>query len=191
MKRQITTASFSVISAIALVACGGGGGGSTLTTPTPTPTPTPAPTPSQYIWTQGAFTPASQYKDRCVSPRTGVDLEGNPYTDVQGEIRDETFWLRSWTEETYLWNDEVTDRNPSAYSSPLDYFPLLKTFATTASGEDKDDFHFSQSTEEFLRDRNSEARSGYGASIAAISTTPPRDFRIRYTLNPIHRLPNL
>tara|TARA_R110001606_G_scaffold130289_2_gene265649 strand:+ start:3149 stop:4660 length:1512 start_codon:yes stop_codon:yes gene_type:complete len=87
----------------------------------------------------------------------------------------------SWTHETYLWPDEVTDRNPNAYTNRIAYFDTQKTFATTASGENKDDFHFNQTTEEYLEQRNSTALPGYGAAVAVFSSTPPRDIRIRYT----------
>lgn len=100
---------------------------------------------------------------------------------MQGTLGDELFWLRSWTEETYLWNDEVADQDPNTFADTATYFDELRTFETTPSGEEKDDFHFSQSTEEFLESRQSTPRSGYGASIIAFSQTVPRDFRIRYT----------
>ncbi len=113
--------------------------------------------------------------------RTGVDLEGNPFPDQAGSLLQEMFWLRSWTHETYLWPDEVTDRDPNNYSDRIAYFDTQKTIATTASGENKDDFHFSQPTEEYLEQRNSTALPGYGAAFVVFSSTPPRDIRIRYT----------
>ena len=93
----------------------------------------------------------------------------------------EKFWLRSWTNETYLWNTEVTDVDPATGGDRLAYFGLLRTAAVTASGEDKDDFHFSQSTEAFLESRNSAPTSGYGVRFVAFSSSVPRDFRIQYT----------
>lgn len=113
--------------------------------------------------------------------RTGVDLEGNAFPDQAGSLAHEMFWLRSWTHETYLWPDEVTDRNPNTYTDRIAYFDTQKTFATTASGENKDDFHFNQPTEDYLQQRNSTALPGYGATFAVFSSTPPRDIRVRYT----------
>ncbi len=161
-----------------VTACGGGGGGSTITPPPPPPPPPGGVDPT---WTPGVFEPASLFKDQCQTPRIGVDSEGNPFTDDQGTLVKENFWLRSWTDETYLWNTEVTDRNPATFNDRLQYFALLRTTAVTPSGEDKDDFHFSQSTEAFLEQRNSAPRSGYGASFVVFSNTIPRDYRIRYT----------
>ncbi len=57
-------------------------------------------------WTQGVFDPASTFKNRCEVRRVGQDIEGNTYPDVQGTLLEELFWLRSWTNETYLWNTE-------------------------------------------------------------------------------------
>lgn len=113
-------------------------------------------------------------------PRSGVDSEGNPFTDVAGDLIDELFWLRSWTNETYLWNDEVVDRDPYDFSDRLAYFDVLRTTELTSSGVPKDNFHFSQPTDEFLEQRNATPTSGYGARLLAFSTTPPRDFRIAY-----------
>ncbi|GJL90550.1 S41 family peptidase [Hyphococcus sp.] len=113
--------------------------------------------------------------------RTGVDIEGFPFPDMLGSTLLENFWLRSWTRETYLWNTEVVDRNPANYANRLQYFDLLRTTAKTASGKDKDEFHFSQPTADYLEQRNSAPTAGYGASYGFISSTPPRDIRIQYT----------
>ncbi|GAB4517181.1 MAG: S41 family peptidase [Amphiplicatus sp.] len=113
--------------------------------------------------------------------RIGVDIEGNPFPDMPGSMLEEMFWLRSWTHETYLWNDEVVDRNPVDFDDRLEYFALLRTFATTPSGRDKDEFHFTIPTEEFLRQRNSTPRAEYGAEFIIFSAAPPRDVRVLYT----------
>ncbi len=166
-----------------LAACGGGGGGGSSAPPTTvSPPPPPPPPPSQSpSWTQNVFEPASTFKDQCEAPRSGVDIEGNAFPDQAGTLLEEMFWLRSWTEETYLWNNEVTDRNPATFSNRVTYFDQLKTTAVTPSGEDKDDFHFSESTEDFLERRNSTATAGYGLSLIVFSNSVPRDYRVRYT----------
>ncbi len=89
--------------------------------------------------------------------------------------------MRSWTNDTYLWNTEVVDRDPRSFNNPINYFAVLRTTATTSSGKDKDDFHFSQLTDEYLRARNSAPQSGYGARLRAFSSTVPRDFQVLYT----------
>jgi C-terminal processing protease CtpA/Prc len=168
---------FLAASALALTPACGGGGGSGGTSPPPPPPPAAAgPT-----WTQGVYAPAGTFANKCQVVRTGVDIEGNAFPDQAGSLLQEMFWQRSWTNETYLWPDEVTDRDPNTYTDRLVYFDTQKTIATTASGENKDDFHFSQPTEEYLTQRNSTALPGYGAAFAVFSSTPPRDIRIRYT----------
>lgn len=181
--RIIALALMALTAPVWLAACGGGGGGgsSAAVSPPPPPPSAPPPPPAGPSWTQGAFEPASTFKNRCEVRRVGQDIEGNTFPDVQGTGLDERFWLRSWTNETYLWNTEVIDRNPANFTSRLDYFAVLRTLATTASGKEKDDFHFSEPTEEYLAARNAAPTATYGASYVALSTTPPRDFRIRYT----------
>ncbi|MFN7054712.1 S41 family peptidase [Hyphomonas sp.] len=127
------------------------------------------------------FAAASTFKDRCAAPRTGVDMEGRPFPDRAGTALEERFWLRSWTHETYLWNTEVQDRNPADFADRRSYFNILRTFALTPSGKEKDDFHFSEPTTEFLARRNAAPSATYGASLLIFSNTPPRDVRIRYT----------
>lgn len=163
----------------ALSACGGGGGGGGGSS-SPAPV-SPPPASTGPVWTQGVYAAASTFKDRCQVVRTGVDIEGTAFPDRAGSTLLEKFWLRSWTNETYLWNNEVTDRNPADLASRTDYFAVLRTFARTASGKDKDDFHFSEPTAEFLARRNAAPTATYGASLVSFSSSPPRDFRIRFT----------
>ena len=183
--RLMTTVAAVLTASALLTACGGGGGGSPTPSPiattTPTPTPTPTPTSGSLSWTQGVFEPLTEYEQRCENPRSGVDIEGNAYNDVQGELLQELFWLRSWTNKTYLWNNEVTDQDPAGFSDRVDYFDVLRTFETTASGADKDQFHFSQPTEDFLEQRNAAPTSGYGVEFAVFEASPPRDVRVLFT----------
>jgi hypothetical protein len=167
------------LSALTLASCGGGGGSSPA--PNPPPPPPPPPPPSGVTWNPGVYAAASTFKDRCEIPRTGVDLNNRPFTDRQGTAIEERFWLRSWTNETYLWNTEVLDQNPANFNSRRDYFAVLKTTARTPSGKDKDDFHFSESTVDFQRRQISAPRATYGADLVALATRPPRDYRVRFT----------
>ncbi len=173
------TAAAALFAGLTLAACGGGGGGGGGSPPPPPPPP-PAGAPPP-VWTQGSFQPASQFKDRCEVVRTGVDIEGNSFPDQPGTALVERFWLRSWTNETYLWNTEVVDRNPAGFSDRRSYFAVLRTTALTPSGKEKDDFHFSEPTTEFLERRNSAPVATYGANFAILAPSPPRDVRVRYT----------
>jgi len=167
-----------IVLALAIGGCTGGGGGGGGSQP---PAPNPPPGGSGPTWTQNVFQPASTFEDRCEIVRTGLDFEGNPFPDRAGSLLLEKFWLRSWTNETYLWNNEVVDRDPASFGSRLSYFAVLKTTATTPSGRDKDEFHFSQPTDQYLRERNSAPRASYGARFVLLASSPPRDIRVAYT----------
>ena len=70
-----------VFGAFLLTACGGGGGGGGSSTPPSGGTPPPPPPPPMQTgptYTPGTFAPASDFKDFCEAPRSGVDIEGNP-----------------------------------------------------------------------------------------------------------------
>jgi carboxyl-terminal processing protease len=118
-------------------------------------------------WSQGVFQPSSGFKDRCAMPRSGT-------SDRRGTVNDQNNWLRSWTNETYLWFNEVTDRNPNSYPDSLDYFDTLKTSATTTSGQPKDKFHFTYDTADWLALSEGGISSGYGASFEVLAPVPPR-----------------
>ncbi|MEL7453825.1 MAG: S41 family peptidase [Pseudomonadota bacterium] len=179
-KQRILTAMFSGVSLLA-AACSGGDSSPASIATGPEIAPPPTPTALVPTFEANVFQPSTDFVAQCETVRTGTDIEGNTFPDSTGSTLLENFWLRSWTEETYLFNDEVVDQDPALFDDRLDYFAELRTTATTASGEDKDDFHFSQPTEDFLASRNSAASASYGISLIALSTSPPRDFRVRYT----------
>ena len=119
--------------------------------------------------------PSDQFAAKCASPRSGVDPgTGKPYPDKSGSLDDEKKWVRGWIDELYLWYREVPDADPGAYSTPVDYFNVLKTPALTASGKPKDQFHFVYSTEDWRRLSQSGVSSGYGVQWMVIQSRPPR-----------------
>jgi carboxyl-terminal processing protease len=145
---------------------GGGGGGATNTT----------------AWVKGQFQPESTFAALCVSPRTGTDpVTGMTYPDRQGTALDEKNWLRSWTNDLYLWFDEVEDQDPAGFATDLDYFAVLKTTATTPSGAPKDKFHFTYATATWEALSQSGVTPGYGANFVIIASTPPREVVVAYT----------
>ena len=132
-------------------------------------------------WTPGVFRPAAQFQALCANPRSGIDPQtGAPYPDALGETLDENNWLRSWSNNLYLWYDEIEDRDPAGYDDPLDYFEILKTFARTRSGAPKDRFHYTYSTEKWRKLSSQGSSVGYGARFALLRASPPRDVRIAY-----------
>jgi carboxyl-terminal processing protease len=114
----------------------------------------------------GVFLPASNFDDMCVTPRSGT-------SDVPGTVTDQNNWLRSWTNDTYLWYSEVTYPNPASYSTET-YFDLLKTNATTASGQAKDQFHFTYDTDTWQALSQGGESIGYGAAFEILESAPPR-----------------
>ncbi len=69
----------------------------------------------------------------------------SPIRTWPGSATDENNWLRSWTNDLYLWYSEVPDLDPANYTTAA-YFPLLKTSGTDALGQPKDKFHFTYPT---------------------------------------------
>lgn len=171
-------AAASALIAVLAAGCGDSGGGAASPNSTSPPAPPAAATP---VWTQNVFEPASRFENQCQSVRTGRDLEGNPFPDRQGSFLLEKFWLRSWTEETYLFNTEVVDRDPAEFNTPIAYFDVLRTLASTPSGRPKDEFHFSTPTAQFLQERNAVPTASYGAEFVILSRTPPRRAVVRFT----------
>lgn len=119
--------------------------------------------------------------DRCAVVRTGNDSQGRPFPDQAGSLVQELFWLRSWTNQTYLWNAEVIDQNPAGFTDRIAYFNVLKTNAQAASGKPKDQFHFTLPTADYLAQITSAPEAGYGAELRVFANTPPRDVRVLYT----------
>ena len=161
---------------LALSACGGGGGGAASSATAASTAPA-----THDSWTPGAYLPASTFANECASPRTGVDPYTNqPYPDVQGTVADQNNWLRSWTHDLYYWYDEVQDADPSLYSTSQ-YFQLMKTTETDASGAPKDRFHFSYPTSQWEAMEYGQS-VGYGVQWAIVQASPPRQVEVAYTL---------
>ncbi len=164
---------------LSLAACGGGGTASSPFMENCNTGAACAAPPSSYI--QGVFPASSNFAQKCAVPRSGVDpVTHSAYHDVQGTTADENNFLRSWTNELYLWFNEVPDLDPFNYSSTADYFPLLKTSATTASGAPKDKFHFTYATSVWEQLSQSGVSVGYGAIFFLAQAAPPRQILVAY-----------
>ena len=136
---RLLTASLILVS---LAACGGssGGGGDV------------AGGGSNSGWVQGTFEDYNTFYARCAAPRSGINpATGRPYPDVAGTTLDENNFLRSYSNDTYLWYSEIVDRDPGNYNDPLTYFDLLKTDGLSPSGQPKDKFHFTYDSEEWYQ----------------------------------------
>ena len=135
-----------------------GCGGSTMSDANPT-----SPNSSNTIsWTADVFEPSTNFAQQC-------------------QALNEKHWLRSWSNETYLWYDEIIDRDPALTPTVSEYFALLKTEQITDSGAKKDNFHSSLPTAEWKAQSQSGVTFGYGFKIKLISATAPRQGVISYT----------
>lgn len=178
--------------ALVLAGCGGGGGSPGATTgpgqtgqqpgtptiPTTPTTPTGGPTPEDLNpnLLGDAF---GTYWNRCAVPRTGVDFQGKPFPDKQGTLLDELKFLRAWINESYLWYNEVPNTFKMAdFTNPVDYFNVLKTSALTPSGQPKDKYHFTYTTEEWDKLNEAGIDLGYGVTWKRNSSTAPRTWLV-------------
>ncbi|HEY0190518.1 MAG TPA: S41 family peptidase [Kofleriaceae bacterium] len=125
--------------------------------------------------------PSATYAEHCASPRSGKHpVLGYEYDDKQGNLLAEQLWLRSWTDELYLWYSEVPRTDPKMFSTAEDYFDVLKTPAKTASGAAKDKFHFTYATQEWEALSSTGTEAGYGLEWALLKTSPPRELVVAF-----------
>lgn len=157
-----------------LAGCGGGGGsgGGVPIGLFPGVTPPPA--------SGDGIVASSTVAGLCASPRSGIDPDSRaPYPDRLGSLDNEKSWVRGWIDETYLWYGEVpTTLKAADYATPVTWFNVLKTTATTASGKAKDRFHFTYNTEEYRQLSQGGVSAGYGTEFASVRSSPPRNIRI-------------
>ena len=133
-------------------------------------------------WQQGVFLDPSSYQNLCRNPRSGIDPATNqPYVDIQGTTLAENNFLRSYSDNTYLWYSEIVDQDPGLFDDPLVYFDQLRTTAITPSGLPKDRFHFTIPTDEYFQLVQSGVSAGYGVTWVLLAAAPPREIIVAYT----------
>lgn len=165
----------------ALAACGGGEGGSDTGSAQPGGSGRPPAASWVAGWAAGIFQPPSVYANLCAAPRSDTHpYSGKPLPDQIGRTLNENNWLRSWTNDNYLWYSEVVDRNPALYATP-DYFALLKTSALTPMGASKDRFHFAYPTATWDALLQTGESSGYGIQWTFLQSLSPRELVVAYT----------
>lgn len=129
--------------ALGLSACGGSEDSSENSAANNKPT-----TDNIQTWVKGEFADAERFINQCSSNQTGTAFT-------------EKMWLRSWSNDTYLWYDEIEDRNPATFSVEA-YFDTLISDELSESGNKKDKFHFTMPTDEWEQLNQSGASVGYG-----------------------------
>jgi len=162
---------------ILLSACGGGGGGSSNSASAVGTSPTAPTSPGAPVTRTPDAIPADyqSYANLCAAPRSGVDAEGLAFPDKQGTLQDEFKFLRGWADRYYLWYNEIpNDFYMADFSNTLDYFAKLKTPQLTASGKQKDQFHFTYTTAEWNALSSAGQEVGYGLTWSRNATTAPR-----------------
>lgn len=123
-----------------------------------------------------SFVSSATVEDRCAVPRTGVSpYTGRTYPDRQGTLENEKTWLRSWTDETYLWYREVPNVDVTQYSTTASLFTVLKTPVKVITGRDKDEFHYTRTTND-AEALNSGVSYGYGVDWNAVRSAAPREW---------------
>lgn len=100
--------------------------------------------------------------------------------DRAGSLDDEKRFLRAWIDDLYLWYREVPEVNPDVFPHAVDYFNVLKTPATTASGKPKDQFHFTIDTSAWLALSQAGIEASYGVTWVVVSNRPPRKIVAAY-----------
>lgn len=174
-----------------LAGCGGGGGSPSVgarppvadtapVTPAPTPTPTTSGATPEDLNPNLLGDAYGTYWNKCAAPRTGVDASGKAFPDVQGTLLDELKFLRAWTNQYYLWYNEVPNTYKMAdFKSAIAYFDVLKTPAVTATGQAKDRYHFTYPTAEWDAMQTQGIDLGYGITWSRnASGTAPRTWLI-------------
>jgi carboxyl-terminal processing protease len=157
----------AITAVVGLSGCGGGGGGGSGGGASSSG--------SSNAWVAGVFLSSAHFIAQCQNPRSGTDPgTGHPYPDVQGTTLEENNWLRSWTNELYLWYSEVPDLDPANYATTASYFPLLKTSAVTSTGKPKDRFHFTYPTAQWEQMSQAGVDVGYGVTFDVAVPVPPR-----------------
>ena len=172
--RGLTCLTFGCTLLVLLAGCGGGGGGGGSSNALAPSAGTQTPPPAASEFTAGQFSPSTDFSAQCAVPRAGN------FPDSAGSSVDENNFLRSWSNETYLWYNEIVDVDPASSTTP-DYFELMRTTQTTPSGAAKDNFHFSLDSEEWQALSQAGVSAGYGAEFALLSSVPPREIVVAFT----------
>ncbi|MFM9927560.1 S41 family peptidase [Variovorax sp. H27-G14] len=188
--RRLPRSGAWVASAVFATACllagcggggGGGGGGSVPIGLLPGVTAPPATGGNTGTGGgDGAIVASATVAGQCAAPRGGINpATGAAYGDTAGSLDIEKSWVRGWIDETYLWYSEVpTALKASDYATPVAWFNVLKTGATTPSGRAKDRFHFTYDTEVYRQLSQGGVSAGYGLETASVRSSPPRDIRV-------------
>ncbi|WP_348700184.1 S41 family peptidase [Duganella fentianensis] len=158
---------YSAALALTLTACGGSSSPAVVV-PVPPPDPVLPPDPVPTVYADATAGSAVELMNRCELKTAGA---------LAGSQADEKGFIRSATEETYLWSAELPAIKASDYPSVVAYFNALKTPALLANGRPKDRFHYSYPNEVWeALSRGVEFSYGLNWSVGA--NRVPRQWRV-------------
>lgn len=159
-----------------LTACGGGGGSSAPSVFVPVNSGGGSTVVTAASgWVEGEYDSIGSLEGLCANPRPDAS-----FGDRSGSITDENFWIRSYSNDTYLWYRELDDIDPGTIDTTAQYFDLMKTDELTETGNPKDQFHFTYDTEEWELLSQSGISAGYGWELAFLRSSPPRSLVVAF-----------
>ncbi len=124
--------------------------------------------------TQTAQSAASSLLDQCAAPRTDAR-----YGDKQGTLETEKAWVRAFVNDRYLWTEDAPNVALEEAATPTAYYAKRFNPFRTETGGKIDRFSASQNTASFEAGQSG-TTGGYGWSLSALSTSPPRNYVVRY-----------
>jgi carboxyl-terminal processing protease len=125
--------------------------------------------------TDTTYPTADSVANQCVSVR-----KDPAYGDKPGTLAAEKSWVRSFSDEKYLWYDEIPRLPLAWYETPVAVFNDARTPFLTASGKAKDQFHYNMPTAEYEAESAGESSATYGMQLLALRNTPPRNFVVAF-----------
>ncbi len=134
--------------------------------------------PEINIWTPGVYETIGSLENICENPRSN-DI----YQDQFGNVSDENNWIRSWTNDSYLWYDELPDIDPASVDNTSDYFYMMRTSEISSSGREKDPIYqrYMIDTEEARNYDEGGDSVGYGMHVLRYNPLESRRIFVAYT----------
>jgi carboxyl-terminal processing protease len=178
LQPSLRCAASLLVAATLLTSCGGGGGSDAGTPPFGNATNNLGNSGGG-----GSLPASSTLAQQCAANNALAPIDRRVAT-----LDTERRWVRSYTDEAYLWYREIpavdsagADFNlPSVPDSLDNYFEALKSRQITASGKPRDQFSFTYPTVEWEALSQSGIVAGFGAEWILGSPTPPRNVRVAY-----------
>jgi carboxyl-terminal processing protease len=123
---------------------------------------------------QAALPRAASLEDQCAAPRADAK-----YGDKPGTLETEKAWINAHIDERYLWTENAPNVAFDQAATANAFYAKRFSPFKSAGGAKQDRFSASQPTSDF---ENTQAGNigGYGFSYSVLSSSPPRNFVIRY-----------